>query len=195
MFVGILAAAAVSAAVGGIIGFGNMIMQADLFDNIASLATTISVLVSTLSGVVIYAITTYRKATKKDLTERDKWIMEGMKAAQIAVQKSAEGIGRSKEVMQIIYDANLTAEQKKAIEARLVPLLQETDTTLQKANEQISMVKGKAVEIFGPEGDVDQDPTVPREAIEISSRLRGAQVASFSSSVSTTSKRDKDAIK
>jgi hypothetical protein len=191
MFVGILAAAAVSA----ILGFGTWIMQVDLFESISSVATTISVLVSTLSGVIIYAITTYRKATKKDLTERDKWIMEGMKAAQIAVQKSAEGIGRSKEVMQIIYDANLTAEQKKAIEARLVPLLQETDTTLQKANEQISMVKGKAVEIFGPEGDVDQDPTVPREAIEISSRLRGAQVASFSSSVSTTSKRDKDAIK
>jgi hypothetical protein len=190
MFIGIFAAAAVS----GIIGFGSMIMQADLFDNISSLATTISVLVSTLSGVIIYAITTYRKATKKDLTERDKWIMEGMKTAQLAAQKSAEGIGRSKEVMQIIYDANLTPEQRKQIEDRLVPLIQETDTTLQKANEQITMAKGKAVEIFGPEGDVDQDPTIPRESPAISERLRHATVNVTPTKTTAKGKSDRDAL-
>jgi hypothetical protein len=179
MFIGILAAAAVSAA----LGFGTWLMQVELFEQVNAFATTIAILTSTIIGIITYAISTFRKVKKQELTERDKWIMETMKAAQIGIQKSVEGIGRSKDVMQVLYEANLTPEQRQKIEAAIIPKMQEADQALQAGNEQLVMVKGKAVEIFGPSGDVETDSTVPREPKEISERLRHT---------APTSKRDRD---
>jgi hypothetical protein len=145
-----------------------------LFDQINATATSLSVLISTLSGIVIYAITTFRKVKKEELTKRDAWIMETMKATQITAQKAAETIGQSKGVIQTIYELNLTPADRKKLEEALSPMLKETEARLNAANQQAAMIKGKAVEIFGEAADVDQDKTVPREGAEISMKLRTA---------------------
>lgn len=151
-----------------------VVAETNLFDQINAFASTLAVLVTTIGGIITYIVTKYRSVKKEDLTERDKWILEAIKTGQMAVQKGAENIGRSKEVMQIIYDANLSEEQKKKIEAKMIPFLQEADESMKAANEQAAMAKGKAVEIFGEAGDVDRDPTIPRESKEISQKLRKA---------------------
>jgi hypothetical protein len=149
-----------------------VVSQSDLFGQINSLASTIAVLVSTLGGIVTYIVTKYRTVKKEELTERDKWILDATKATQITAQKAAEQIGQSKEVIKTIYEMNVSAEERKKIEEKIGPLLAEANIRLDAANQQAAMIKGKAVQVFGEAGDVDKDPTVPREASDISMRLR-----------------------
>ena len=73
----------------------------------------------------------------------------------------------------MIYEASVPEEQRKAIEEKVTPILKETDERLRFANEQAAMVKAKVVQIFGPAGDVDNDAAIPREALQISMKLRG----------------------
>lgn len=149
-------------------------MQTGLVEQINATATTASLLISTLSGIVIYIITNIRKVKKEELTERDKWIMESLKGVQMVAQKSAETIGSNKEIINMLYKTNLTAEQRVEIESAVGPYLQQADARLKAANEQAAMIKALATKIFGTAGDVDQDPTIPREAISISQKLRSA---------------------
>ena len=151
-----------------------MLMQVGLVEQINATATTASLLISTLSGIVIYVITNIRKVRKEELTERDKWIMETFKGVQMVAQKSAETIGSNKEIINILYKANLTPEQRIEIESAVNPYLAQADARLKAANEQAAMVKALATKIFGTAGDVDQDPTIPRESAAISQSLRGA---------------------
>lgn len=146
--------------------------EVSIFDQIAAVATQISVLVTIIGGIVTYAITTYRKATKSQLTERDQRMMELSKQVQMGFQKGAETIGQNKELARILYEANLSEEQRMRIQERLTPILAEADTRLQTANEQAALIKAKAVQMFGPEADVDQDKTIPRESPSISQKLR-----------------------
>lgn len=143
-----------------------------LIDQINAVATQISLLVTIVGGIVTYAITTYRKATKQQLTERDKQMMEMTKQIQMGFQKGVETIGQNKELAKVLYDANLSEEQRMRIQEKLSPILAEADTRLQTANEQAALIKAKAVEMFGPEADVDQDKTIPRESPSISAKLR-----------------------
>jgi hypothetical protein len=143
------------------------IVAPTLFDQINATATSLSLLISTLSGIVVYAITTFRKVQKKELNERDRWMIELSKATQITAQKATETIGQSKQIMQIIYEANVPESERKKLEDKLLPLLKQTDERLIAANNQASMIKAKAVETFGKVADVDLDETVPREAKEI----------------------------
>lgn len=144
----------------------------NLIDQISAVATQISVLVTIIGGIATYAITTFRKATKSQLTERDKQMMELAKQIQMGFQKGAETIGQNKEVAKILYEANLSEEQRMKIQEKLSPILTEADTRLQVANEQAALIKAKAVQMFGPEADVDQDKTIPRESPSISAHLR-----------------------
>jgi hypothetical protein len=52
-----------------------VVNETTLFDQINAVATQISVLVTIIGGIVTYAITNYRKATNKQLTERDNQIL------------------------------------------------------------------------------------------------------------------------
>jgi broad specificity polyphosphatase/5'/3'-nucleotidase SurE len=144
-----------------------------LLDQITTTATSAAALISVVVGIITYAITQFRKVRKEELTKRDKWILESMKAAQITAQKSAENIGQSKGVIQAIYEMNLPEADRKKIEEAVMPALRETDQRLAAANQQAAMIKAKAVEIFGEAGDVDNDTTVPREDAAISLKLRG----------------------
>jgi hypothetical protein len=144
----------------------------NLFDQINAVATQISVLVTIIGGIVTYAITNFRKAKKEDLTERDKQMLEMSKQIQMGFQKGVETIGSNKELANTLYEMNLSPEQRKKIEEKLTPLLKEADTRLQVANEQAALIKAKAVSMFGPEADVDQDKTIPRESPSISQKLR-----------------------
>lgn len=155
-----------------VVDVSGLLMQASIIDQISATATSLSALISVVVGIVTYAITQFRKVRKEELSERDKWIMESLKAAQMNTQKAAETIGQSKEVMKMIYDT-VPEEQRKIVEEKVTPILKQTDERLKAANDQASMVKGRAVQIFGPEGDVDKDPTIPREAPGISMKLRG----------------------
>jgi hypothetical protein len=161
------------------LGFEQILMQvvtqqsSDVIDQIATTATAVAGLVTILGGIVTYAITKYRSVRKEQLTERDKWLLEGLKASQITAQKGAEQIGQSKEVIKAIYELNVPESQRKEIQEKLGPLLAETNERLKAANEQAVMIKAKTVQIFGEAGDVDKDTTVPREAKEISTKLRG----------------------
>lgn len=146
--------------------------QTDLFGQINALASTISLLITTMGGIVIYIITKYRQVKKEDLTERDKWILEAMKTGQMTAQKAAEQIGQSKEVMKVLYELNLPAAEREKLEERLGPLLAEANIRLEAANSQAAMIKGKAVQLFGEVGDVDKDATIPREDSKISMKLR-----------------------
>lgn len=146
--------------------------EATLFDQIGAAATQISILVTTIGGIVTYAITNFRKVRKEELTERDKQMMEIAKQVQMGFQKGAETIGQNKELAKVLYEANLSEEQRKQIEDKLKPLLAEADTRLQTANEQAALIKAKAVQMFGPDADVDQDKTIPRESPSISNKLR-----------------------
>lgn len=156
------------------LGLESLLMQVGLVEQINATATTASLLISTLSGIVIYVITNIRKVRKEELTERDKWIMEGFKGVQMVAQKSAESIGSNKEIINMLYKANLSAEQRLEIESAVKPYLEQTDARLKAANEQAAMIKALAVKIFGTAGDVDQDATIPRESVSISQKLRGA---------------------
>jgi hypothetical protein len=156
-----------------VIDITSLLMQASVIDQISATATSLSALISVVVGIVTYAITQFRKVRKEELSERDKWIMESLKAAQLNTQKAAETIGQSKEVMKVIYEAGVPEEQRKIIEEKVTPMLKQTDERLKAANLQAVMIKGRAVQIFGDAGDVDKDPTIPREAAEISMQLRG----------------------
>lgn len=147
-------------------------MQSEVVDQFSATLTSVSALISVIIGIITYAITQYRKVKKEELTERDKWIMEAMKGTQLATQKTAETIGQNKDIIKAMYETNIPDEYKKAIEEKVTPVLRETDVRLQKANEQAAMIKARAVQIFGEKGDVDKDPTIPREDPAISMKLR-----------------------
>jgi hypothetical protein len=149
-----------------------VVNETTLFDQINAVATQISVLVTIIGGIVTYAITNYRKATNKQLTERDKQMLELSKQIQMGFQKGVETIGSNKELAKTLYEMNLSAEQRKQIEEKIQPILAEADTRLQTANEQAALIKAKAVSMFGQEADVDQDKTIPRESPSISAKLR-----------------------
>lgn len=149
------------------------VVAPSLFDQINATAATASTLISLVAGMIVYAITTFRKVTKGQLSERDKWIMDVAKGVQINAQKGAETIGREKAFFQKLYEINLNPEQRKQIEESLIPILKQADESLQAANSQAEMIKAKAVQIFGPEGDVDQDKTIPREGFDTSGLRKG----------------------
>ena len=144
----------------------------DVIDQATATMASIAGLITIVGSIITYFITQYRKVKKEELTERDRWIMEAMKGAQLATQKTAETIGQNKDVIKAIYETNIPEEYRKAIEDKVTPVLRETDIRLQKANEQAAMIKARAVQIFGEEGDVDRDPTIPREDPAISQKLR-----------------------
>ena len=147
-------------------------MQSEVIDQFSATLTSLSALISIIIGIITYAVTQYRKVKKEELNERDKWIMESMKGVQLVAQKSAETIGANKDIIKAIYETNIPDEYKKQIEEKVTPVLKETDERLQKANEQAMMIKGRATQIFGEKGDVDKDPTIPRESPSISHKLR-----------------------
>ena len=153
-------------------GFENLLLQSDVIDQASATATSMSSLISVIIGIIIYAITQYRKVKKEDLNERDKWIMESMKGVQLTAQKAAETIGSNKDIIKSIYETEMPEEYKKQIEAKITPMLKETDERLQKANEQAMMIKARATQIFGQKGDVDQDASIPRESPSVSAKLR-----------------------
>lgn len=154
---------------------GTAVVATDtLFGQINSLATTISTLITIVGGIIIYVITKYRQVTKSELTERDKQILEAMKIGQMNAQKGAETIGQSKDLLQTIYELNVPEEERKKLEDKIKPILKDTDERLKAANAQAEMVKAKSVQMFGPAGDIDQDPTVPRETKGISQKARSA---------------------
>lgn len=149
-----------------------VVTETSVIDQFSATLTSVSALISVVIGIATYAITQFRKVKKEELTERDKWIMEAMKGVQLTAQKSAETIGQNKDIIKTIYETNIPEEYKKEIEKKVTPMLRETDERLQKANEQASMIKARAVQIFGEKGDVDKDPTIPREGPDISLKLR-----------------------
>ena len=144
----------------------------NVIDQFSATLTSMSALISIIIGIVTYAITQFRKVKKEELTERDKWIMEAMKGVQLTAQKSAETIGQNKDIIKTIYETNIPDEYKKEIEKKVTPMLQEADERLKAANEQAALIKGRATQIFGEKGDVDKDPTIPRESPSVSQKLR-----------------------
>lgn len=144
----------------------------DIFTQINQLAGTISVLVTTIGSFATYIIIKWRSVRKEELTERDKQILELAKDVQMGFQKGVETIGQTKEVAKILYESQTTEEQRKQVQEKLSPVLADADARLQKANEQAALIKAKAVQMFGPAGDVDLDPTIPRESPSISAKLR-----------------------
>lgn len=163
-------------------GFENILMQIanqsiavpadDLISQSVTLVGTLSVLTSTIVGIIVYVIQAKNSIQKKELSERDKQILEVAKSVQIGMQKGAETIGSSKELIQTLYDANIPEAERKKLQAQLGPILERENERLQAANEQAVMVKGKMVELLGQQADVDQDPTLPRESPSISKQLR-----------------------
>lgn len=163
-------------------GFENILMQIanqsiavpadDLISQSVTLVGTLSVLTSTIVGIIVYVIQAKNSIQKKELSERDKQILEVAKSVQIGMQKGAETIGSSKELIQTLYDVNIPEAERKKLQAQLGPILARENERLQAANEQAVMVKGKMVELLGQKADVDQDPTLPRESPSISKQLR-----------------------
>lgn len=144
----------------------------DLIGQSVALVGTLSVLTSTIVGIIVYVIQAKNSIQKKELSERDKQILEVAKSVQIGMQKGAETIGSSKEVIEMLYKANVSEAERKKLQDQLGPILARETERLQKANEQAVMVKGKMVELLGPQADVDQDASIPRESAEISAKLR-----------------------
>lgn len=156
------------------LGLESLLMQTGLVDQISTTASSAAALITIVGGIITYAITNFRKVRKEELTERDKQIMETFKGVQMVAQKSAESIGSNKEILTLLYKANLSPEQRLEIESAVKPYIEQADARLKAANEQAAMIKALAVKIFGSAGDVDLDPTIPREAATISQRLRSA---------------------
>lgn len=164
------------------LGFEQLLMQIanqsiavpadDLIGQTTALVGTLSVLTSTIVGIIVYVIQAKNSIQKKELSERDKQILEVAKSVQIGMQKGAETIGSSKQVIETLYKANIPEAERKKLQEQLGPILARETERLQKANEQAVMVKGKMVELLGPQADVDQDPSIPRESADISKNLR-----------------------
>jgi Na+-transporting NADH:ubiquinone oxidoreductase subunit NqrC len=144
----------------------------DLIGQSVTLLGTLSVLTSTIVGIIVYVIQAKNSIQKKELSERDKQILEVAKSVQIGMQKGAETIGSSKEVIKLLYDANVSEADRKKLQEKIGPILERETARLQAANEQAVMVKGKMVELLGHQADVDQDKSLPRESPSISEKLR-----------------------
>lgn len=144
----------------------------DLIGQSVALVGTLSVLTSTIVGIIVYVIQAKNSIQKKELSERDKQILEIAKSVQVGVQKGAETIGSSKELIQTLYDVNIPEAERKKLQTQLGPILARENERLQAANEQAVMIKGKMVELLGQQADVDQDKSLPRESAEISKQLR-----------------------
>jgi Na+-transporting NADH:ubiquinone oxidoreductase subunit NqrC len=144
----------------------------DLIGQSVALVGTLSVLTSTIVGIIVYVIQAKNSIQKKELSERDKQILEIAKSVQVGVQKGAETIGSSKELIKTLYDVNIPEAERKKLQAQLGPILDRETARLQAANEQAVMIKGKMVELLGQQADVDQDKSLPRESAEISAKLR-----------------------
>lgn len=159
-------------------GFESILMQTvsvpanDLVNQSVTLVGTLSVLTSTIVGIIVYVIQAKNSIQKKELSERDKQILEIAKSVQVGVQKGAETIGSSKELIKTLYDVNIPEAERKKLQDRLGPILERENSRLQAANEQAVMIKGKMVELLGQQADVDQDKSLPRESPEISKQLR-----------------------
>lgn len=159
-------------------GFESILMQTvsvpanDLVNQSVTLVGTLSVLTSTIVGIIVYVIQAKNSIQKKELSERDKQILEIAKSVQVGVQKGAETIGSSKELIKTLYDVNIPEAERKKLQDRLGPILERENSRLQAANEQAVMIKGKMVELLGQQADVDQDKSLPRESAEISKQLR-----------------------
>jgi hypothetical protein len=143
-----------------------------IFDQVETIAASISGIITIVGGLVIWGITRFRQVRKEQLTERDKWIIDNAKAVQIGAQKDVEILGRFKGLAQTLYEINIPESERKKLEEKLTPILQETSEQLKAAENQATMIKSKAVEVFGEAGDVDLDKSVPRESAEISAKLR-----------------------
>ena len=152
----------------------SIVVSPDIFDQISGIMVAVAALITTVGGLATFLITKIRSVRKEDLTERDKMIIEGLKTGQMAVQKSAEILGQNKKVIKALYEADIPIEQRAKLEKALSPILEETNLMLQKANEQASLVKGRATQYFGQEADVDQDKSIPREDSKISMGARTA---------------------
>ena len=144
----------------------------DLIGQSVALVGTLSVLTSTIVGIIVYVIQAKNSIQKKELSARDKQILEVAKSVQIGMQKGAETIGSSKELIKTLYDVNIPEAERKKLQAQLGPILAREEERLQAANEQAVMIKGKMVELLGQQADVDQDKSLPRESAEISKQLR-----------------------
>lgn len=155
-------------------GTGVIIPAPDIFEQINTIMVAVAALITTVGGLATFLITKIRSVRREELTERDKMIIEGLKTGQMAVQKSAEILGQNKKVIKALYEADIPAEQRAKLEKALSPILEETNIMLQKANEQASMVKGRATQYFGESADVDQDKSIPREDAKISISARTA---------------------
>lgn len=159
-------------------GFESILLQTvsvpanDLVNQSVTLVGTLSVLTSTIVGIIVYVIQAKNSIQKKELSERDKQILEIAKSVQVGVQKGAETIGSSKELIKTLYDVNIPEAERKKLQDRLGPILERENSRLQAANEQAVMIKGKMVELLGQQADVDQDKSLPRESAEISKQLR-----------------------
>ncbi len=149
-------------------------VQADptILDKVIAIGTQLSVLITIVGGIVTYIVTNWRKVRKEELSERDKRMLEMAKQVQMGFQKGVETIGQNREVLNAIYETNISEEDRKKIEEKIGPILAETNSRLQKANEQAALIKAQAIQWFGPAADVDQDPTIPRESAGISAKLR-----------------------
>jgi Na+-transporting NADH:ubiquinone oxidoreductase subunit NqrC len=178
--------------VSNMFGFESILMQAvavpagDLVSQTTAFVGTLSVLTSTIVGIIVYVIQAKNSIQKKELSERDKQILEIAKSVQIGMQKGAETIGSSKEVIQMLYESNVSPEERKKLEEKVGPILERENIRLQKANEQAVMVKAKMVELLGQKADVDQDASIPRESAAISAKLRNANVNIVSSPTTVT---------
>ena len=170
------------------LGFESLLMQADIFDQVGAFSVTLSTLAATVIGIISFALTSYRKVTKTEFTDRDRKYMEIAKAVEMGFQKGAETIGSVKDIASVLYKANLTEAQRAEVEKLITPIIERENIRLQKANEQAALVKAKMIEIFGADADVDLDPSIPRESADISKALRDVTTnpAVFANSTSST---------
>ena len=122
-------------------GFENILMQIanqsiavpadNLIGQSVALVGTLSVLTSTIVGIIVYVIQAKNSIQKKELSERDKRILEVAKSVQIGMQKGAETIGSSKELIKTLYDANIPEAERKKLQAQLGPILERENERLQ----------------------------------------------------------------
>jgi hypothetical protein len=158
--------------------FSSLLMQSEIIDASTGLIGAIALLMSTASGIIVYALNRHFSASKSQMTEEERKRREAeialAQGVMLASQKVVENIGEFREGAKIIYEevSGLTPEQRKKIDEKWVPLLNDTSTRLQVGNEQIEGMKNKLITIIGENADVNKDSSMRREDSSLSTRLR-----------------------
>lgn len=146
--------------------------ETDFFSKIEGLFLAASSLITIIASMVVYFVNKKQAAQKGEVTAQQKQLRDVAKYVIVGLQKGAEIIGENRDIAKMVYESNVSPEERKRIELAAEPFIEQSTMRLNTANNQAQTIKGALIQAFGPEVDPDKDDMIPHEPLKVSADLR-----------------------